>query len=93
MPGRKPSRPRAARMLATPHVEDVAVGRALADVDQALREEQRDPKLPRTGAPGDIYYRAADGRIVRLPIGNEGDHLVVREGFPVWESEGPEILI
>lgn len=35
-------------------------------------------------ATGDIYYRTASGGIARLPLGDDGNGLVVAAGLPAW---------
>lgn len=41
-----------------------------------------------TDAEGDIYYRDASGILQALPVGNEGDLLVVQGGLPAWSVTG-----
>lgn len=85
MPAQRPSRPQTARVLSSALAKDIETSRALQGIDAAVREEQADPKLPRTGGPGDLFYRAQDGRIVSLPIGEPGQTLRVNaQGFPEW---------
>lgn len=35
-------------------------------------------------ATGDLYFRSAPGPLVRLPIGTNGQQLVVTSGLPAW---------
>ena len=84
MAGSEPKRPKAAEVLAGPRAGEPGVARALHDGESAIRELQRDPRLPRTGAGGDVFYRAADGSVVSLGIGPEGSRLTVVDGLPVW---------
>lgn len=84
MPASRPTRPDTARGLALPRVDSPALQRALDLLADALREEQRDPKLPRTGAEGDLFFRAEDGRLYALTIGDAGDVLTVAAGRPTW---------
>lgn len=84
-PARRPQRPTATRVIADVAVADPAVRRALADVGHAVREEQRDPKLPRQLGKGDLFYVDASGRLVRLSIGTAGQVLTVgADGVPGW---------
>lgn len=84
MPASRPTRPDTARGLALPRVDSPALQRALDLLADALREEQRDPKLPRAGAEGDLFFRAGDGRLYALTIGAAGDVLTVAAGRPSW---------
>ena len=87
MPPQRPQRPAAARVLADVLVKDPQTRRALANAGEAVRDLQRDPPLPRTGATGDVYYRTALGRVVALPIGALGDVLAVDPtGLPMWQA-------
>jgi hypothetical protein len=36
--------------------------------------------------PGDIIFADSDPKWTKRTIGDEGDRLVIRNGFPVWES-------
>ncbi len=84
MPASRSTRPDTTRGLALPRVDSPALQRALDLLTDALREEQRDPKLPRVGAGGDVFYRAADGRLYALAIGVAGEVLTVADGLPAW---------
>ena len=84
MPASRSTRPDTTRGLALPRVDSPALQRALDLLADALREEQRDPKLPRVGAGGDVFYRAADGRLYALSIGAAGEVLTVADGLPAW---------
>lgn len=35
---------------------------------------------------GDIYYRDNEGKLERLPIGEEGQILSIEDGFPAWKN-------
>jgi len=37
-------------------------------------------------AAGDMYYRASDGSLTRIPVGAEGQVLVIVSGLPTWQS-------
>jgi len=80
------TRPDTSRSLAPPRVKDPQVQRALEPVADALRDLMRDPSLPRSGATGDVFYRAADGRIVALPAGVDGQVLTLINGIPTWRT-------
>lgn len=85
MPTRRPQRPISTRVIATPRAGDAAVSRALADVDAAVREVQRDPALPRQLVKGDLFYVDANGRLVRLAAGAAGTVLTMgTDGVPGW---------
>lgn len=91
MPGNEPKRPpQPAKVLNVGNAgQDPA--RALRSIEEAVRELQRDPHLPRTGATGDVFYRAADGTIYRLPIGAADQILTVDPDslVPAWaDSSG-----
>lgn len=84
--GRPPRRP-APPALSTRKPADPETAAAIVDLDDATRDLQRNPPLPRTGDPGDIFYRAGDGRIVRLPAGVPSEVLIVgADGLPRWGS-------
>lgn len=84
MPASRSTRPDTTRGLALPRVDSPALQRALDLLADALREEQRDPKLPRVGAGGDVFFRADDGRLYALAIGAAGEVLTVADGLPAW---------
>lgn len=54
--------------------------------EAALRDLERNPALPRSGVTGEIYYRAANGRIVALAPGAEGQVLTMINGAPTWRT-------
>lgn len=37
---------------------------------------------------GNLYYRDSSGNLAKLPIGSNGDQLVVSSGLPAWGSPG-----
>lgn len=84
MPGADPRRPKSAAAVAAPRAGDPNATRADIEIEAAVRELQRDPRLPRTGAAGDVFYRAADGTIVARTIGADGEFLSVVDGLPDW---------
>lgn len=85
MPTRRPRRPIASRVIATPRVSDAETARAIAEVDAALRVEQSGPQLPPKVAKGDVFYVDANGRITRLAAGSTGQVLTMgAAGLPEW---------
>jgi hypothetical protein len=76
-------------MLAAPKVGDAATSRAIADVALAVREEQQDPKIKRSGGVGDVFFRAQDGTIKNLPAATNGDTLRLAGGLPTWSLADP----
>lgn len=94
MPRARPQPPRSARSASPPRVSDPATSRALGAVASDLRALQEAPlavlvdgsRPPELGddAPGDLWYRDADGRLARLPAGQDGQVLTMVGGLPTW---------
>ena len=83
--GSRPASP-PARAVVVPQSGDPDVRRALSELAAAVVEEQRDPKLPRSGSVGDTFHRDSDGRIVALEIGAASHVLTVVDGLPAWAA-------
>jgi len=58
--------------------EEEGTEKLIANGDLVLRKEAS------TGAEGDILYRKSDGDFDVLPIGTDGDELLVVDGLPEW---------
>lgn len=86
MPRAKPTRPGVARGTTGAKVRDPATARIVTAVADGVRDLQLNPPLPRSGGTGDVFYRAANGQIIALPIGTAGDVLTVVDGLPVWQA-------
>lgn len=86
MPRSYPTRPAQASVVAAPILADPDTARAISDVSDAVREVQRNPIVPRSGVPGEVFYRNADGLLQAVAPGESGDVLAIVDSIPVWRS-------
>lgn len=80
----KPTTPRTGRAIAPPLVQGGPAARAIRELSDAANVIATEPSIPGKGSTGDLYYRDADGAVVRLPIGTAGQVLTVVDGLPTW---------
>jgi hypothetical protein len=73
-------------VVAAPLVEDPTVARAIAQVSDAVAEEQRNPIIPRSGVMGELFYRQRNGTLAALAPGAEDEQLLVVDNVPAWRS-------
>lgn len=85
MPRSYPTRPATANVIAAPIVGEPEVARAIAEVSDAVREVQRDPIVPRSGALGELFYRGTGGLLTALgPNSGPAGQLTQVDGVPAW---------